>query len=375
MLTHKGALPYQMIKLLVKNKRHIYGATEDLVNPSSLDLSLSPTAFRVDGTMLPRLGESVEDMLEELRASPHPLSAPLERGVTYLVKLNQRVALPDALYAYCNPKSSTGRADLHARVLVPGISQYDTIPAGMETDLWVVITPKSFPVIVGEGFRVSQARFFNDDTRFSEAEMQEAIDSRELLWNLNGRDAINYYDLSVKYGDGSVLMTLGLPSEGAPAGYRARVTNQVLDLRASNGAHNLEEFFEPVYVGKKGMLHLRAGDFYLLSTNEALRVPADLACEMAPMHERNGDFRVHYAGFIDPGFGVSDAGAPQGCTVTLEVRTFEDMKVRHGQPIGRVKFERLLKPADRIYGQTGGGHYQNQRGPTPAKWFKQQEAA
>jgi dCTP deaminase len=81
---------------------------------------------------------------------------------------------------------------------------------------------------------------------------------------------------------------------------------------------------------------------------------------MLPFNPLVGEFRVHYAGFFDPGFG-HDAGQGRGSRAVLEVRSREvPFILEHGQIIGRLMFERLIEPPPAVYGQGIGSSYQQQ---------------
>lgn len=353
-------MPCQWIQKAIEEK-FIRGASLKNISPASLDLSLSEEVFRVDGIVQPRLGERIENLLACLNARPHDLSSPLELGVVYLAKLNESLALPENVYGFCNPKSSTGRDDVHVRVMTDGIPRYDFIyPPGFHGDLWIVINPKSFPVKLSPGEKLSQVRFFNKDTRFNEPELAKRVDADKLVWHSG--TPLSYSDLKVSNGDGSLILTAAV-SEAI--GWHSIYTRRVMDF---SKWYAQKDFFEPV-VSHDGHILLRRGEFYILSTRESIRVPPWLACEMVPMDERSGDFRSHYAGFIDPGWGWGKNGEGKGRPITLEVRPFEDMLVRDNQPIARVRFEEMTENPRFLYDEMETSHYVVQNGPRLSKRF------
>lgn len=366
-----GALPIQEIRELMGSGA-VVNATEGCLNPASLDLTLSDEIYRVGGIFQPRAGERVRDLIEELGPFRHDLRLPLERGVVYIAKLNEEFALPSNVYGYCNPKSSTGRNDLHVRTLADGVSRYDAItPKGYQGPLWIAIVAKSIPVLLREGDRLSQVRFFTLDTRFDELELEMALSRDKLIWSPEG-EPIKYHDMQSSDKDGSVILTVDLSGwdymgEKNIVGMTPRKSNKVLDF--SRQDHDLWEYFEPLRLCK-GVLLIGNGGFAILSGRECVRVPPHLACEMASMDDRNGEFRAHYAGFIDPGWGYEN-GNGKGRQLTLELRAFEDLILRPGQGIAKIKFERMRQVPEVAYDEVSTSNYCNQVGPRPSKHFSQ----
>ena len=121
----------------------------------------------------------------------------------------------------------------------------------------------------------------------------------------------------------------------------------------------------------QGCLVLNPGDFYILASRQAVTVPPDHAAEMRPYDTRVGEFRVHYAGFFDPGFGLAAAGG-EGSRAVLEIRSFEvPFAIRHDQLVGRLVYERLTAVPERLYGSGIGSSYQRQ-GLQLAKQFRRE---
>ena len=94
----------------------------------------------------------------------------------------------------------------------------------------------------------------------------------------------------------------------------------------------------------------------LLKSKEKIQVPQNMAGEMIPYDTGIGDFRVHYAGFFDPGFGNS-----KGSYAVLEVKTNEvPFILQDNQNIAKIKYERLNKKSKMLYGTGIKSNYQNQ---------------
>lgn len=360
-----GALPCQTI-LSMMNAGFIKNANEKNVAPASLDLTISPEIYRVERIFQPRPGEKINELIKSIETYPHDLKHPLEKGVTYLARIEENLNLPENVYGYCNPKSSTGRNDIHTRILADGVPRYDAItPVGFKGELWTIINPKSYPIKICAGETLSQARFFNHNTKFDELDLQIALKEFNLIWNSAGDKYYCYDELKIRDNDGSVILTLDLTQD--IVGYKCYGSNRILDLSRIN-SYSSENFFEPIRK-RDGGIYLRKGDFYILSTKEAVRVPPHLACEMSPMDERSGEFRSHYAGFIDPGWGWGSEGEEKGRQITLELRSFEDIVVRDNQPIGKIKFERMAEIPDIIYDKKTTSNYKKQIGPKLSKHF------
>ncbi|MBI4121605.1 MAG: 2'-deoxycytidine 5'-triphosphate deaminase [Candidatus Ryanbacteria bacterium] len=369
MAEHKGALPSQTIRELI-GKGHILSAREEHVQPASLDLTLSHEVYRVDGLFLPRASETVRDVLERVHPIAVPPESVLEVGVPYLARLNEKLNLPADLYAYVNPKSSTGRTDVKISLIADGISRFDSVgKAGYIGELWIFIEPKSFRVRLPKDEALVQIRFFNADTRLSEAALKDLYEKEKILYSKEG-SPIHFDALKISDRDGGLVLTVDL--KGDMIGFRADGATSILDF-AKRSFYDPADFFMPIAEPKRGALFLRKGSFYIFYTREYVRVPVTHSCEMVPVDIRNGEFRSHYAGYIDPGWGYGEDGATLGRPLVLEVRPFDDnILLYHGQPICKLIFERMAEVPDMVYGQSAAGsHYFSQTGPVLSKHFKQ----
>lgn len=366
-----GALPDRLMRQLIEGG-FIKSASMDGINPSSMDVTLSDEIYRVDGIFQPMSGEKIRKLLKKIGAKKHSFAYPLERGVTYLAKLNETFKLPSSVYGHCNPKSSTGRVDLHVRVLADGSSRYDTLaPAGYSGEVWIAISPKSFPILLAPGERLAQIRFFsNGSLKFNDLELQLRMGLWGLLFDLQTGKQIEHADMKITDQDGSIILTLDMECD--PIGYKCAGTSRVFDFTKRN-YYKPEDFFEEITrdeISRNGYLSLRGGDFYILSTIEAVRIDPRLACEMEPVDAKTGEMRSHYAGFIDPGWGWGANLSGIGRTLTLEVRPFENLIVRHGQPIGKIRFERLVECSEKLYDAMETSNYVDQNGPRLSKHFR-----
>ncbi len=330
------------------------------VQPASLDLRLGAECYRLPGSLLPLPGERVRDLVASVALERIDLSRPacLGRGQVHVVRLQERPALPPGMAAYCNGKSSTGRVDLATRVLADGSPRYDRIPAGYTGDLWVELVPRSFAVVAQAGISLTQAIFFHDRQVLGQAELAARHAAAPLAWTAAGPcgpEALH---------DGRLLLSADL--DRPVVGWVAKRTHLPVDLSAI-AAHDPDDFFTPLPKPRGGMLYLEQDRFYILATRERVVVPLDLACEMVPFDPSAGEFRAHYAGFFDPGWGVADGG--RGLPAVLEVRPHsDDLILRHRQPICAMAYERLTAPCADPYGSCGNT-YADQDGPRLSKHF------
>jgi dCTP deaminase len=347
-----GVFPARYIERL----RDIGGITappfdEDQVQPASLDLRLGATAYRVRSSFLPGPGQTVEERIRSLELNRLDLAdgAVLERGCVYLVPLQESLALPPGVSAGANPKSSTGRLDVFTRVIGDRARVFDTLPAGYAGPLYLEISPRTFPVRVRTGSRLSQMRFRLGDSRLSVAQHQALHAAQTLV-----------FDPNEQVGEG-VSLSIDLKGDDRKGliGFRSKRHTAVIDMDRKD-ALDVLDFWEPLVNRGSEEFILDPDEFYILVSRESVHVPPAYAAEMVPFDPLVGEFRVHYAGFFDPGFGHSAAGGT-GSRAVLEVRSREvPFLLGHGQTIGRLIYERLSEAPDRLYGTGLGSNYQAQ---------------
>lgn len=361
-----GALAIQDIRQLMQDG-HILEARESHLQPASLDLSISGEVYRMRGSFLPRQGEKIRDILKDAVLFPSSLEQPLELNGIYWIRLNESLRLPEYLYAFTNNKSSSGRVNLQTRLILNGVSSFDHVPRGYEGELWLEVVPKSFPVKLRHGERLNQLRLFGSDAQLTSDEYRQAHQTYGLLRDLQG----NTIDLPEKHEIQGVTLTIDL-TQHEIIGYKCTPTTaRVLDY--SKRDHDPAEFFEPMYRPRNEQIILKRDEFYILATKEAVRVPNEFAGQMSEYDVSKGEFRAHYAGFFDPGFGYGPNGELTGQQGVLEVFTHDnDFVLRDGQPICSIVYERLSHVTDTPYGSGElGSNYFQQTGPRLSKHFRQ----
>ncbi len=342
--------------------RHIYAAMETgvirggavgRVQPASLDLTLGARAWRLRASFLPGRERKVADRLDDgLAMQQIDLTdgAVFERGCVYLVELQESLALPADVCGGANPKSSTGRIDVFVRLVADYGAAFDEAPAGYDGPLYAEISPRSFSIVARAGSSLNQLRLKKGAVRLDDAALSDLQQNTPLV---DGAAKIDGgLGLSVAFGSGDVI------------GWRARRHSALIDVDRK-GALDAQDYFEPLATQKPGFLILDPDEFYILVSKERLVIPPNYAAEMTPISPGLGEFRVHYAGFFDPGFGWSEtggaSGVPEGSRAVLEVRSRETPFVlEDGQLVARLVYEKMAARPEKLYGQDIGSNYQGQ---------------
>ncbi|MGE5270894.1 MAG: 2'-deoxycytidine 5'-triphosphate deaminase [Thiohalocapsa sp.] len=369
-----GLWPAQMLRGAVMLGHEIMAAApiaDDQIQPASIDLRLGEVAYRVRASFLPGAGASVQDKLHSLSMHRIDLAAGavLEKDCVYIIPLLEHLALKKRVSAMANPKSSIGRLDVFARIITDHGSEFDRIREGYRGPLYAEISPRAFSILVRTGSRLVQLRIRRGTPLFRDTALRRLHAEVPLVEAPGGAAAGIVARGTIRNGLAfTVDLPADLPAHGAPpVGFKARRHTDLIDVDKV-GHYDPREFFEPVYAHAGGLV-LDPNDFYILASREAVVVPPDHAAEMIPYDALVGEFRVHYAGFFDPGFGSAETEGT-GSRAVLEVRTHEvPFLVEHGQIVGRLIYEPLIARPDRLYGGAIGSSYQRQ-GLALSKHFK-----
>ena len=373
-----GVLSSQEILELI-NKNIIIsenGIEKDLIQPASIDLRLGLKAWRVPASFLPGKENKVSSRLKDL--SMHEFSlidgAVLECGCVYIVKLLENVRLPDNLTGIANPKSSTGRLDVFTRLIVDGSMEFEEVPAGYEGPLYAEISPRTFSVLVRTGSRLNQLRLRRGQSFTTDKEMELLQEHVGLVRNQSD------VELPDKIKNG-VPLSVDLVGENGLIGYKARKHSMLIDIDKTN-SYKRELFWEKItaedliykegnYQNKnnQGSLILSPDAFYILASKEYVSVPSKYAAEMRAYDTKVGEFRAHYAGFFDPGFGLSELGASTTKAV-LEVRSHDvPFLIEQDQTVCRLVYEPMANEPSVLYGETGSSNNYQAQGLKLAKHF------
>lgn len=333
------------------------------IQPASVDLRLGPVAYEIAASFLPGPRLTVHDKLPLVTRRKINLEAGavLETGHVYLVPLMETLQLRKRISGVANPKSSTGRLDVFCRVITDYGVEFDQIPERYTGPLWLEIAPRSFNVKVRQGSRLAQLRLKSGTPPSSDAFIRRLDEAVRIVRDEDG-------PANVKEGAIALSVDISATGDSDLIGYKARKVSEEIDIDKV-GHYDVDAFWEQVFLPKEGGLILYPDEFHILATKEKVAVPDDLAADMVAYDTMVGEFRVHYAGFFDPGFGYTD-GVAEGSKIVLEVRAHEvPFMVEHGQIVGRVAVERLTQATDAPYGGAIGSNYHRQS-LTLGKQFK-----
>jgi dCTP deaminase len=375
--SHTGILPSQVIKELIRS-REIFAlceVTPDQIQPASLDLRLGAKAHRVRASFLPGPERSVAETTAEFSLHEIDLSqgAVLETGCVYIAQLEEQLALSGAIAGWANPKSSIGRLDVFVRLITDFAAEFDRVPAGYKGPLYAEISPQTFSILARRGSRLNQLRLGRGSPATSDAKLRAVHEEIGLVGDRPG-DKPGDKPGSKKVKKGALGLTVDLAGERASGlvGFRAKRHTALVDIDRV-GVYEPAEFWDPIPATLARRLILDPNEFYILASREAVKVPPDYAAEMAAYDTQVGEFRAHYAGFFDPGFGYQAGGGPgdnQGTRAVLEVRSHKvPFILEHGQTVGRLVYERMGARPDALYGEGIGSSYQTQ-GLKLSKHFK-----
>ena len=365
-----GILSSQEILELI-NKNVINSDQEinkDIIQPASIDLRLGIRAWRVPASFLPGKGNLVSDRLKDFAMHEFSLldGAVLECGCVYIVKLLESVSLNDDLTGIANPKSSTGRLDVFTRLIVDGAQEFEDVPAGYKGPLYAEISPRTFSILVRTGSRLNQLRIRRGYSFATDKEMEILQEHVGLVRNENN----NHLPDKIKNG---VPLSVDLVGEKGLIGYKARKHSRLVDVDKPN-YYNRNFFWEKITTedlvsqtsksrngNSSSGLILSPDAFYILASKEYVSVPSNYAAEMRAYDTKVGEFRAHYAGFFDPGFGLSELGASKTKAV-LEVRSHDvPFLIEQEQTICRLVYEPMANIPNFLYGETGStSNYQAQ---------------
>lgn len=348
-----GILPSHILRRLIRQRREILAAEdigEEQIQPASIDLRLGAVAYRIRASFLPGRDARVVDKLTQLAIHEIDLKAGavLETGCVYLVPLLESLELSHRISGVANPKSSTGRLDVFTRLIADHAQSFDRVEEGYHGPLYAEISPRTFPILVRKGSRLNQLRLRHGSPPFTDTQLRRLHEEVGLV---NGPADI----------EGGLALTVDLKGDEqtGQVGWRARRHTSVIDIDKRAGYDPLD-YWDPVYARKSQAIVLDPNEFYILASREAVSIPPDFAAEMMPFNPLVGEFRVHYAGFFDPGFG-HEAGEGRGSRAVLEVRSREvPFVLEHAQIIGRLIFERLTDTPPQVYGAGLGSNYQRQ---------------
>lgn len=360
-MSKTGVVPKQMLQELCTTG-YIKGIESRYLNPASIDLPLADEAYRLENIFLPLRGERVRELLPLAGAIPHHFGNPLEFGIPYLIRIAGEWNLPSTVYGYANPKSSTGRNGFFCRTVADDIDMYDALARpGWSGEVWILARPDCFPVLLHPGLALSQMRLFDGKSFLDDLHTELAIEKTGLIFDEKGKKLSL---LETRRHADSFLLSIHVDGM---IGWECRGTRKILDLSKID-FYEPNDFFKPIYASGRTCI-LRKGNFYILTTKQRIMVPPDLSAELRAIDPRLGEFRSHAAGYIDPGWGYGSSGEECGRPITLEVTPQEDMLLRDGQTIARIRYEYMKEVPETPY-DSANSHYTDQHTARLSKHFK-----
>jgi dCTP deaminase len=367
-----GILPWQEIRRLVEIGRisAIPEVSDSQIQPASIDLRLGQRAYRVQASFLRGRSATLLTKVHELLHSTIDLTQPtpplLEPGAVYIIPLLERLRLPSDIRGVANPKSTTGRLDVLTRLITECGDEFDHVPKEYSGELYVEVSSRTFPIRVRAGMTLNQLRFVRGTSaRLGSGNLRELAKEQRLLYDAEGSTAVREH-----IGDG-VEITVDLEGDGCSdiVAYKAKGSRRPIELDKIN-YYDPAEFWEAIPKPRDSRIVLETSGFYLLASKKRVRVPLDHAAEMVAHDPSMGEFRVHYAGFFDPGFGYGANGEIQGTKAVLEVRAYEvPILLEDNDLVGRLHYYPMAQVPDRVYGASIGSSYQ-QQGLALSKQFK-----
>jgi len=353
-----GVLPYQSLTALIRDGEicGLQPLTSQQVQPASIDLRLGSTAYRMRASFLPGPERTVKQQIElsSLHEMDLTVGALFETGCVYIVPLLETLSLSEGLSGVANPKSSTGRLDIFTRLITDYAPDFDVVTRGYHGPLYAEIFPRTFSIIARTGTKLNQLRLSRGTSDIREAELKRLMRDQKVL----DRD-LTEREESTLFRGVPLSVDLGGIGDTDLVGFKAKPYAPLIDVDKL-GHYNPTDYWDPIYCDGDRSIILNPDDFYILASKESVSVPVDCAAEMVPYDAFTGEFRAHYAGFFDPGFGHADVGAA-GTRAVLEVRSYGvPFIMEDAQLVGRLKYEHLTDTPDQLYGLESGSSYQRQ---------------
>ena len=369
-----GILPSQTIRSYVfGDTRRIISPVpidDDQIQPASIDLRLGHEAFQVSASFLPgraTIGRKINDLL--IRRISLDGSAVFEPRSVFIVPLIESLRLPSDVSGKANPKSTTGRLDIFTRLITETATEFESVPKGYSGPLYLEVVSRTFPVRVRSGMKLNQLRFIRGNPPTSDGRLARLAEKVNLAYD----DDASPIDPRIERG---LSVSVDLEGNGSSIiAYKAKRAIHPVDLDSAIDLdkvdwYNVGEFWDIVPVSPTKDHTLQPGDFYILASRERIRVPPAYAAEMVPFDPSFGEFRVHYAGFFDPGFGFGIEGEIPGTKAVLEVRAHElPILLEDGQLVGKLIYHKMAQVPQKVYGRAIGSSYQ-QQGLALSKQFK-----
>lgn len=364
--SQQGILPSQVIQRLVDSGKISADPpiTSDQIQPASIDLRLGKKAYEVRASFLP--GQyTIDKKIRDWFVREVSLETPTKfgPGEVFIVPLVESLALPPNVYGKANPKSTTGRLDIFTRLITERGQEFETVPPGYNGALYLEVVSRTFPIIVRAGLKLTQLRLVLGKSDITDTMLTKLAKKEPLVFDEDDSEL----DAQIARGLG---VSVDLQGHGSTiVAYKAKPDAPPINLENIN-AYGIGEFWDVIYGPRPNGLILHKNAFYIMASREKVSVPPTYAAEMVPFDPSLGEFRIHYAGFFDPGFGYG-VGDIKGTKAVLEIRAHEvQIVLEDRQLVGRLVYHKMAQAPAKVYGPSIGSSYQKQ-GLALSKQFKQ----
>lgn len=320
-------LSYQELFTLCTNGEIKINNFRTHLNPASINLPISDIVYELNSTFIPHGINPVEQYIYDSRivVKKHVFTHGvfvLRRGHMYLLRIDIDIDFHDHHIGECQPRSTAGRSDIFVSVIQNDDPQGFNIVDGKTHALWVLVIPRSFNISIIPGDCFAQLRIMTTNAIAYEA-----------------------YTRSI-----SIDFT---PDAHGVSLYRSRVTTDTPLLFSAISLYEARMFWdsEIVDVGDDPFFTFAPGYLYIARSSETISLLPYEAMDLIAYDASVGEFKNHFAGFFDPGFGMFSP-----TRAVFEIRVDFPMTVEHFQVIGQQKYLQLHAPTSAPY----NGTYQGQ---------------
>ena len=331
------------------------------VDPSAIDLRLSNQAWEMKSGGVKPFGGNYEHFLKRSGYASEmkfDRALALRTHTTYVFKLrlefSAQFTKADCFYGHATGRSSVGRVDVLTRLIVDGMDQYEgfsasKLAASGSGKLFLEVTPITFTVSVQPNTALSQLRLFfgtpesclitGGDIIASTLRTDDPIDTPYGMLSLSlepeQHDKISAFRAKIEKESASTEINVK-KRDPVPLWEQPEEKRPV-----PNGYWNREKAKKGVK-GRKWLLEIQEGWFYILKSHERLCLPAGVAVYCKPSDETIGEMRIHYAGFVHPWFGLNREDGEEGTPLIFEVRGHDlPMVLGHKEKLARLEYYRM----------------------------------
>jgi dCTP deaminase len=352
-----GVLNRNQMKALCEREHFVLNAPfkNQLIDESSVDLHLTADAYRmVNGSVKPSRESRYSYFLkqphlaEKMGVSTNRATL-LKAKTTYVFLLREKLGKQlgkIGIFGQATAKSSVGRIDVLARLIVDGMDTYECFKsdfyesAGYSGDMYLEITPITFDVLVKPGISLSQLRLFYGNPDEVEVEGTELF--RAVYPGSTKQDGSLTVDISnTKIGELDAAAFYAEPSKDDRPAVRLWTSG-----RSGPLGPDPTKYWKVKPADGKGRLRIESEKFYILRSKEKICVPPGIAVYCRASDETIGEMRIHYAGFVHPWWGLRRSDNAKGTPLIFEVRGHQvNVSLADGEQMANLKFYRMSQDA------------------------------